>query len=349
VTPYHESGILRRMGSISEGPDGEGIALSGELVPASTATLARQSTLTREQRAEILEEFIGEKGIRSEHTAARYRRDLTVFFAWADSMGHDVFAMLPWQMSRYAKDMKDGKLGELKASTRAGRINAVSAFYRFLQQQHDHMGTMRNPAEHTPRPEVKRKSKTRKLTAEELTALRNEARRRGPQLYALVQLLVGSGVRISEALESDVNHLKREGAEWYLYVQRKGSEDREAVQVPIVAARALRHYWQGRKDGPMFLDRAGRRMSRRAAASKIQYAAIKAGIKDRNVSPHSLRHTATTLALDEGVSIRDVQVQMGHSSTETTARYDRDNRERNNPTVAALGRLIADDLTDDVL
>lgn len=322
--------------------------VSGELVPVPDASLVRPLAVSHEQRAEILEKFLREKGIRSAHTAARYRRDLAVFFGWVDAGGRDAFALMPWEMSEYAADLKDGKLGELKSSTRAGRINAVSAFYRFVQQQ-DRNGTFRNPAEHTPRPEVKRKSKTRKLTATELTALRAEARARGPQLYALVQLLVGSGVRISEALESDVQHLRREGAEWYLYVERKGSEDREAVQVPVQAARALRHYWHGRRSGPLFVDRNGRRMSRRAAASKIQYAAIKAGITDRNVSPHSLRHTATTLALDEGVSIRDVQVQMGHASTETTARYDRDNRERNNPTVAALGRLIADDLTDDDL
>jgi hypothetical protein len=41
------------------------------------------------------------------------------------------------------------------------------------------------------------------------------------------------------------------------------------------------------------------------------------------------------------VPIRDVQVQMGHASTETTARYDRANRRRDNPTVAALDRIIA--------
>jgi site-specific recombinase XerD len=88
-------------------------------------------------------------------------------------------------------------------------------------------------------------------------------------------------------------------------------------------------------------------MSRRAAYDRIRFMALKAGVVDKRISPHSLRHTATTLALSAGVSIRDVQVQMGHASTETTARYDRANRTKDNPTVAALGRIIADDLTDD--
>lgn len=337
------------MGTHSSEPAGETDRPLGgppaELAPRSGEGHLTTAGATREQRDAIIAKFIAEKSIRSVHTGERYRRDLKAFTDWLDTKGYDVFTLLPWQMSDYAAEMKMGVLGELKASTRAGRINAVSSFYRFLQRQATGV-VPQNPAEHTPRPQVPRRSATRKLSAAELSALRAEARSRNPRLYALVQLLAGSGVRISEALGADVQHLRREGAEWYLYVVRKGSEDRVPVQVPVEAARALRHYWAGRRSGPAFVDRNGRRLSRRAAAASIQYAAIAAGVTDRHVSPHSLRHTATTLALDEGVSIRDVQVQMGHSSTETTARYDRDNRERNNPTVAALGRIIADDLDD---
>lgn len=333
------------MGHPEVSPPGEGPSASGALVIRPPAGAVAPSGVTREQRDEIAEKWLREKGVRSRHTAGRYRRDITVFFRWADERGLDVFALLPWHIGDYAADLKDGWAGELKASTRAGRINAVSSFYRFVQRNVGG-GYLPNPAEHAPRPEVSRRSRTRRLTAEELTALRRVALARGPQVYALVQLLVGAGLRISEALESDSQHLKREGAEWYLYVQRKGSEDRVAVQVPVPAVRALHRYLKGRR-GPLFVDRNGGRLSRRAAANKIQYAALAAGIRDRNVTPHSLRHTATTLALDAGVSIRDVQVQMGHSSTETTARYDRDNRERNNPTVAALAAIIEDDLPDE--
>lgn len=331
------------MGGYPDGPHGEGISVSAELVPAPGAALAG-SGVSGAQRDDIAEKWLREAGTNSEHTAARYRRDIGCYFRWADERGYDVFNLRPWQMSEYAADLKDGWAGELKASTRSGRINAVSAFFKFVGRQSREF-VLPNPVEYVKRPKVEQRSKTRKLTADELTALRVEARRRSPMLYALVQLLAGSGVRITEALDSDTNHLRREGTEWYLYVQRKGYEDRRPVQVPVEAVRAVNHYLRGRK-GPLFLDRNGRRMSRRAAASQIQYAAIKAGITDRNVSPHSLRHTATTLALDSGVAIRDVQAQMGHTSMETTARYDRDNRERNNPTVAALGALIADDLTD---
>ncbi|MGD9530402.1 MAG: tyrosine-type recombinase/integrase, partial [Pseudonocardia sp.] len=186
--------------------------------------------------------------MRSPHTATRYRRDLACFVQWVDERGLDTFALLPWQLAEYAAALRDGWAGELKASTRAGRINAVSSFYRFVQRNAEGYG-VRNPAEHTPRPEVSRRSKTRRLSADELAELRREARRRSAQLYALVQLLVGSGVRISEALDSDTHHLRREGAEWYLYVQRKGVEDRVPVQVPVEAVRALHRHLRGRK-GP---------------------------------------------------------------------------------------------------
>lgn len=319
--------------------------ITAELVPlqpSSSSTIAAPDT-SREARADAAEKWLREKGARSKHTAGRYRRDITCFFEWADAKGYDVGAMLPWQISEYAADLKDGWAGELKASTRAGRINAVSSWYRFLAQQSRTF--LPNPAQHAPRPQVSQRSHTRSLARTELDALRAEALKRGAMEYALVQLLAGTGVRISEAVESDAHHLRREGAEWYLYVERKGSEDRVPVQVPLPAVRAVHRYLKGRK-GPLFLDRSGKRLSRQAAANRIRFMAKAVGVTDRNVSPHSMRHTATTLALSAGVPIRDVQVQMGHTSTQTTARYDQENRERDNPTVAALAEIIADDLDD---
>lgn len=326
------------------GTDFEGT--SGGIVRASPSGLATLSGVSRDQRDEIAERWLREKGTASVHTADRYRRDITSFFRWADEHGHDVFAMLPWHVGAYMADLKDGWAGELRASTRAGRLAAVSSFYRFVQQNVPG-SFLPNPAQHVARPKFdSSESTTRGLDAGELTAFRKAALDSSPRDYALVQLLVGAGLRISEAVESDTRHLVRETGQWYLYVKRKGKEDRVPVQVPDTAVRALHRYLRGRK-GPLFLDRRGHRLSRRAALDRIGRLALKAGLTGRNISPHSLRHTATTLALSAGVPIRDVQVQMGHASTETTARYDRANRRRDNPTVAALDRIIHDDLPDE--
>jgi site-specific recombinase XerD len=330
------------MGSISEGSSGEG---SGVLVTSPRNELVTASGVSRDQRDEIAERWLREKGTGSAHTADRYRRDIGSFFRWADEHGHDVFAMLPWHVGAYMADLKDGWAGELRASTRAGRLAAVSSFYRFVQQNVPG-SFLPNPAQHVARPKFdSSETTTRGLDATELAALRAAALASSPRDYALVQLLVGAGLRISEALEADARHLVRETGQHYLYVKRKGKEDRVPVQVPDTAVRALHRYLRGRK-GPLFLDRRGARLSRRAALDRIGRLAVKAGLTGRSISPHSLRHTATTLALSAGVPIRDVQVQMGHASTETTARYDRANRRRDNPTVAALDRIIADDLPD---
>lgn len=328
----------------SDSSRGEGNPTSVELVPHSPGGLATPSGVPREQRDRIAEQWLRERGASSEHTAARYRRDIAVFFGWADGEGHDVFAMLPWHLGEYAAFLKDGGAGELSASTRAGRLNAVSSFYRFVQENVRDRAVA-NPAEHVRRPKVDRESRTRGLDAAELEALRAEARRRGAREYALVQLLAGTGLRVSEAVGANAEHLRRDGGEWYLHVKRKGLEDRIPVQVPVPAVRALHRYLRGRK-GPLFLDNAGRRLSRQAASNRVRFMAVAAGIKGKAITPHSLRHTATTLALSKGVHMRDVAALMGHASMETTARYDRANRMRNNPAAAALAEVIADDLED---
>lgn len=313
------------------------LAHGGDLTP---------SGVPRARRDEIAEQWLRERGASSVHTAARYRRDITVFFGWADERGFDVFAMLPWHIGEYAAWLKDGGAGELKASTRAARISAVSAFYRFVQLNVRDR-TLPNPAENVRRPVVNRESTTRGLDAAELTALRAAALDRGPREYALVQLLAGTGLRISEALDIEPRHLRRDGGEWYLDVHRKGREDRVPVQVPMPAVRALHRYLRGRTRGPIFLDNTGRPMSRNAASNRIRFLAVKAGIKGKSITPHSLRHTATTLALNAGVHMRDVAALMDHRTVETTARYDRANRMRDNPAVRALGAIIEDGLPDE--
>ena len=104
-------------------------------------------------------------------------------------------------------------------------------------------------------------------------------------------------------------------------IVRKGGKH---VTVPLAprTARALDLYLGERASGPIFLGRDGGRMDRSAADRTVKRLARRAGISKR-ISPHSLRHSFITLALDAGVPLRDVQEAASHADPRTTMRYDR--------------------------
>ncbi len=292
---------------------------------------------------------------RSVHTADRYRRDIATFFGWADAQGFDVFSMLPWHIEQYHRWLQNAEhvgryrgTRKLSPQTRSGKLAAVSSFYRYAQRQTT-TAFLPNPAEKVERPKVARESKTTALTKDEVDRVLAVAMRRGRREYALVMLFATTGLRVSEVCQLDTGDLVRDGGEWMLRVVRKGSDDVVLVGVPDPAARALRRYMRGRR-GALFQSDDGERMTRRQAASWLHSLAVavfgtpaKGG---KVISPHSFRHTATTLSLNAGVHMRDVAAQMGHRSMETTARYDRANRTRNNPAVKALGEMFEDGLPD---
>lgn len=293
----------------------------------------------------------------SPHTAARYRRDITSFFAWADGAGYDVFQMIPWHVQKFRAHLAEPdrveryrKKTKLADSTIAGRIAAVSSFYRYAQEQAGRQGFVPNPAEAVRRPKVSKESQTTGLTEDEVRRILAVAAKRGNREYALLLVLVTVGLRISEVVELDTGDLVRDAGEWMLRVKRKGHGDgRVLVSCPEPTARALRRYSRGRR-GAMFRGNDYERMTRRQAAYWIRAMSANALGKPEDggpqISPHSFRHTATTLALNAGVPIADVAAQMGHTTTQTTARYDRANRRRNNPAARTLGAMFDDGLPD---
>lgn len=165
------------------------------------------------------------------------------------------------------------------------------------------------------------RGRRRRPTDAEGVALRNRA---------LLELLYASGLRVSEALGLDREHLARDAA----YVRVIGKGDRERV-VPVgeVALAWLDQYlaWPrpawlavaGDGDGPgtpLFVTRTGRRLGRQAAWAAVKAAADAAGLGDR-ISPHTLRHSFATHLLEGGADLRVVQELLGHASIATTQLY----------------------------
>jgi integrase/recombinase XerD len=147
---------------------------------------------------------------------------------------------------------------------------------------------------------------------------------------ALLELLYAAGLRVSEALGLDREHLSLEGG----FVRVIGKGDRERL-VPVGdealdwLARWLaedrpalleRGHVAPDRGGPVFLGDRGRRLARQQAFAIVRAAARRAGLGER-VSPHTLRHSFATHLLEGGADLRVVQELLGHASISTTQLY----------------------------
>ena len=141
---------------------------------------------------------------------------------------------------------------------------------------------------------------------------------------ALLELLYGSGLRISEALGLDVNDVRPESG--HVQVMGKGSKER-IVPLSDTCRDALSRWLAVRDRVPpvhgeraAFLGRRGKRLDRRQAARILEERAAEAGIP-QHISPHDLRHSFATHLLEGGADLRAVQELLGHSRISTTQRY----------------------------
>jgi integrase/recombinase XerD len=206
------------------------------------------------------------------------------------------------------------------------RAAAIKGFYRFAFGE-GLIGT--DVAAHLDLPRMPR------LLPETLTQAEAERLLEAPPEAAvleraLLELLYASGLRVSEALNLDLEDLSFDGA----FVRVIGKGDRERLvpvgEVALAALRAWRdgpraalleaHHVAPGRGGPLFLGRSGRRLARQQAWTIVKRAAAAAGLAGR-VSPHTLRHSFATHLLEGGADLRIVQELLGHASISTTQLY----------------------------
>ncbi len=249
-------------------------------------------------------------------TLEAYRLDLRQWVGWLDSAGLGVFGVERAHIELYARWCES----EGKAPATIGRrLSTVCGFYNYCSQERL---IDRNPAAHVRRPKQNYESSTLGLDRNELGAFLVQAGLSGGRDHALACLLALNGLRISEALGADIESLDVNRGHRTLFIRRKGGK---TATIPLSprTARALDLYVGERDTGPIFMNHDGtRRLDRHASARIVRRLAKRAGI-DKRISPHSLRHSFITAALDAGVPLRDVQEAASHADPRTTMRYDR--------------------------
>jgi site-specific recombinase XerD len=201
------------------------------------------------------------------------------------------------------------------------RVSTARSFYRWLRLT----GVLANdPLANVALPKKPRRL-PRALALDDVVNLIGAAEGEGRTAVrdrALLEVMYGAGVRVSEAASLDVRHLDLD--QMTLLVRGKGNKERTVV-IGEPARGALERYLrlgrrESRSDGPLFLNRDGGRLSQRAIQLLVRKYGVKGGI-DARVHPHLLRHTFATHLLDGGADLRVVQELMGHASPNTTQIY----------------------------
>lgn len=255
----------------------------------------------------------------SGNTRQAYREDLRQFASWCGERDLGLLDVRRAHIELFARSIESqGKA----RTTIARRLSTISGFFQYCVEEQllDH-----SPASHVRRPKGSYETRVSGLDRNELGAFLVEAGLAGGRDHALACLLALNGLRVSEALGADIEDLGLERGHRTLTVRRKGGK---VVTVPLAprTARSIDLVVGERLEGPIFLNRERNgRLSRHGATRVVKRLARRAGIEKR-VSPHSLRHSFITAALDAGVPLRDVQEAASHADPRTTMRYDRARR-----------------------
>ncbi|MGZ4639946.1 MAG: tyrosine recombinase, partial [Actinomycetes bacterium] len=214
----------------------------------------------------------------------------------------------------------------LAASSAARTVVAVRGFHKFLLLEG---GASRDPA-HEVRPPSTPKRLPKAIGVNDVERLLEAASFAGTpgavRDRALLEVLYGSGARISEAVGLDLDDV--DSGQALVRLHGKGSKER-IVPIGSYAVGALDAYLvrvrpdlaqRGRGLPAVFLNTRGGRLSRQSAWTVLRAAAARAGLR-KAISPHTLRHSFATHLLDGGADVRVVQELLGHASVTTTQVY----------------------------
>jgi integrase/recombinase XerD len=262
---------------------------------------------------------------RAPKTVDAYRRDLKALAVWLD---RPVGKITTEQLEQYLAELR---AAGLSPATIARRVAAIRSFFRhqaLLGSRSD------NPAAELDLPR-RRRTLPRTLSpaeAERLVEAANGVTPRALRDRALVELLYGAGLRVSEAVG-----LQKSSVDLDARLVRcigKGSKER---MVPLggAAARALAAYLgRGRPqlvgdrfESRLFVNHRGHGLTRQGLYKIVQRYAASAGLASK-MSPHTLRHTFATHLLAGGCDLRAVQEMLGHADIATTQIYTHLSAER---------------------
>lgn len=259
----------------------------------------------------------------SPHTRAAYGRDIEEFRAvMSDRLGPE--PELRSVDTLHVRAYLAALFGTNDAASISRKLSGVRAFFRFLQRRG---AIVKDPSEGVRSPK-RRKPLPRALSVDDAFKVVEQPQAKPPALEArdraILEVLYGAGLRISECCGLDLGDLERDGALALVRVRRgKGGKERivplgSKAMAAIDAYLALRFELKPASEA-LFVNARGGRLGPRSIQRHLGLRAELAGVAA--TTPHALRHSFATHLLDGGVDLRSIQELLGHASLSSTQIY----------------------------
>jgi site-specific recombinase XerD len=293
-------------------------------LPRDTSTRCREPSPAARAALDRYLDHLCDVRRRTPNTLRNYRLDLEAFLAFVNALD------VPFDEA--GRRLGRAHLAELRAADVADssvkrRATTIGAFYRWLDREGvelkpepgDSLLRLRYPKATSRLPHFLSEEET-----EQLVSAPSEDTPAGQRDRAMLELLYGAGIRVSELTNLDLRDVDLVNRQ--LHVTGKGDRSRVAL-FGDPAAQAVRTYLDEARPSfvqdiqpALFLNRSGGRLTARSVQRIARHHGLQAGIS-QPVHPHLLRHTFATHMLEGEADLRVVQHLLGHSSANTTQIY----------------------------
>ena len=280
------------------------------------------ATVNPQKIEEMVDRFIASQDVK-ESSKLLYRRTLKQYFNWVDKKSYLLSEIARPQLLEYKEELLSSNMSSL---TVGSYITSVRRFYEWTEANKFYP----NVAKGIKTPKRKQQFKKQPLLPAQATALLSYYQDKALRDYAIVNLLLRTGLRTIEVIRANVEDLTFKSSQRVLLIQGKGRDEKDNFVIltdktyqPIAEYLATRG--KVNSSDPLFISTSNNSKGERLSTRSISYIAkegLKAiGLDERAFTAHSLRHTTAVNILRGGGSLEQAQMTLRHSNPATTQIY----------------------------
>lgn len=280
------------------------------------------ATLTADRMEELISYFVSSQDVK-ESSRNLYRRTLRIFFKWVERQGKDLGSLSRSDILQYKEDLFTEGLSSLSV---ASYLTSLRKFYEWTEGE----GLYANIVKSIKTPRRTQTFRKQHLTEEKSGELLSHFESLSLRDYAIVNLILRTGLRTIEVVRADVGDITFKGGRRILQVWGKGHDTKDDfVVLTDKTYEPIKRYLETRKGAkptePLFSSdshrNSGQRLTTRTISGLCKGGLKAIGLDGREFTAHSLRHTTAVMILKNGGNITQAQNVLRHTTPTTTEIY----------------------------